>query len=158
MAAYSTIQQVKVKQKIATSLFGAEDEMVITLRDEQKKAVADALRRFKKKSGNKFLWNAKMRFGKTLCALQLAREMGEWEGDAQVKRTLIVTHRPVVNKSWSDDFAKIFHDKKGQYLYGTKFDDDSFGNFYDLEQQVEKQGKHYMLWFSPFLKEPVPTE
>lgn len=148
MAAYSTIQQVKVKQKIATSLFGAEDEMVITLRDEQKKAVADALRRFKKKSGNKFLWNAKMRFGKTLCALQLAREMGEWEGDAQVKRTLIVTHRPVVNKSWSDDFAKIFHDKKGQYLYGTKFDDDSFGNFYDLEQQVEKQGKHYIFFAS----------
>ena len=148
MAAYSTIQQVKVKQKIATSLFGAEDEMVITLRDEQKKAVADALRRFKKRSGNKFLWNAKMRFGKTLCALQLAREMGEWEGDAQVKRTLIVTHRPVVNKSWSDDFAKIFHDKKGQYLYGTKFDDDSFGNFYDLEQQVEKQGKHYIFFAS----------
>ena len=148
MAAYSTIQQVKVKQKIATSLFGAEDEMAITLRDEQKKAVADALRRFKKKSGNKFLWNAKMRFGKTLCALQLAREMGEWEGDAQVKRTLIVTHRPVVNKSWSDDFTKIFHDKKGQYLYGTKFDDDSFGNFYDLEQQVEKQGKHYIFFAS----------
>lgn len=148
MAAYSTIQQVKVKQKIATSLFSAEDEMVITLRDEQKKAVADALRRFKKKSGNKFLWNAKMRFGKTLCALQLAREMGEWGGDPQVKRTLIVTHRPVVNKSWSDDFAKIFHDKKDQYLYGTKFDDDSFGNFYDLEQKVQAHGKHYVFFAS----------
>lgn len=147
MAEYSTIQSVKPKQKIVTSLFDTEEE-TITLRDEQKKAVADALRRFKKKSGDKFLWNAKMRFGKTLCALQLAREMGEWEGDAKVRRTIIVTHRPVVNKSWSDDFAKIFHDKKGQYLYGTKFDDDSFGNFYDLEQQVEKQGKHYIFFAS----------
>ena len=77
MAAYSTIQQVKPKQKIVTSLFDTEEEETITLRDEQKKAVGDALRRFKKKSGDKFLWNAKMRFGKTLCALQLAREMGE---------------------------------------------------------------------------------
>jgi superfamily II DNA or RNA helicase len=85
-----------------------------------------------------------MRFGKTLCALQLAREMGEWDGEPQVKRTLIVTHRPVVNKSWADDFAKIFHDKKDQYLYGTKFDDDSFGNFYDLEQKVQAHGKHYV--------------
>lgn len=148
MAAYSTIQQVKPKQKIVTSLFDTEEEETITLRDEQKKAVGDALRRFKKKSGDKFLWNAKMRFGKTLCALQLAREMGEWEGESKVRRTIIVTHRPVVNKSWSDDFAKIFHDKKGQYLYGTKFEDDSFGNFYDLEQQVEKNGKHYIFFAS----------
>ena len=148
MAAYSTIQQVKPKQKIVTSLFDTEKEETITLRDEQKKAVGDALRRFKKKSGDKFLWNAKMRFGKTLCALQLAREMGEWEGESKVRRTIIVTHRPVVNKSWSDDFAKIFHDKKGQYLYGTKFEDDSFGNFYDLEQQVEKNGKHYIFFAS----------
>ena len=147
MAEFSTIQSVKPKQKIVTLLFDTEEE-TITLRDEQKKAVADALRRFKKKSGDKFLWNAKMRFGKTLCALQLAREMGEWEGDAKVRRTIIVTHRPVVNKNWSDDFAKIFHDKKGQYLYGTKFDYDSFGNFYDLEQQVEKQGKHYIFFAS----------
>ena len=57
MAEYSTIQSVKPKQKIVTSLFDTEEE-TITLRDEQKKAVADALRRFKKKSGDKFLWYA----------------------------------------------------------------------------------------------------
>lgn len=36
MAAYSTIQQVKPKQKIVTSLFDTEEEETITLRDEQK--------------------------------------------------------------------------------------------------------------------------
>lgn len=55
---------------------------------------------------NKFLWDAKMRFGKTLASLQIAK-------DLNYKRTLIVTHRPVVSDDWYNDFEKIF--------YGTDF-------------------------------------
>ncbi len=108
---------------------GAEGK--IELRDEQKKAVHDAKVAFEaefsaKRPYHKFLWNAKMRFGKTLCAMQLAKEMG-------VKRTLIVTHRPVVNKSWAEDFEKVF-EKSPQWQYGTRDVKDQFGNFDDLER------------------------
>lgn len=46
------------------------------------------------------LWNAKMRFGKTLTALQLIKE-------CKYKRVLLMTHRPVVSDGWFDDFKKI---------------------------------------------------
>lgn len=44
----------------------------------------------------KFLWNAKMRFGKTFTAYQLALEMG-WT------RVLVLTYKPAVQVSWRDD-------------------------------------------------------
>jgi hypothetical protein len=44
----------------------------------------------------KFLWNAKMRFGKTFTAYQLAKRMG-------YKRILILTFKPAVQTAWRDD-------------------------------------------------------
>ncbi len=43
-----------------------------------------------------FLWNAKMRFGKTFTAYQLARRMG-W------KKILVLTFKPAVQQAWEDD-------------------------------------------------------
>lgn len=60
----------------------------------------------------KMLWNAKMRFGKTFCALQVVKEMA-------FQRTLIITHRPVVNEGWFKDFQTIFADDS-TYKYGSK--------------------------------------
>ncbi|XXQ68120.1 GIY-YIG nuclease family protein [Neisseriaceae bacterium B1] len=44
----------------------------------------------------RFLWNAKMRFGKTFAAYQLAKAMG-W------KRLLILTFKPAVQNAWQED-------------------------------------------------------
>ena len=44
----------------------------------------------------KFLWNAKMRFGKTFAAYQLAKKMG-------MKRVLILTFKPAVQTAWRED-------------------------------------------------------
>lgn len=44
----------------------------------------------------KFLWNAKMRFGKTFTAYKLALEMG-WT------RVLVLTYKPAVQSAWRDD-------------------------------------------------------
>lgn len=44
----------------------------------------------------KFLWNAKMRFGKTFAAYQLAKRMG-------YKRVLVLTFKPAVEASWEED-------------------------------------------------------
>ena len=46
----------------------------------------------------RFLWNAKMRFGKTFTTYQLARRMG-W------KRVLVLTYKPAVRNSWRDDLS-----------------------------------------------------
>ena len=131
----------------STGLF---DDDVIVFRQEQEDAIDKALNHFCSSKGRgankvytpleefrKFLWNAKMRFGKTLCALELARRMG-------VKRTLIVTHRPVVDDGWKEDFHKIFHDTN--YSYATRTDDESSGDFYALNRKVT-QGKGGLVFF-----------
>jgi hypothetical protein len=46
-----------------------------------------------------FLWNAKMRFGKTFAAYQLAKAMG-W------KRILVLTFKPAVQNAWEEDLQK----------------------------------------------------
>ena len=101
----------------------------IIFRPEQQEAITRTCKRFNK--GNQMLWNAKMRFGKTLSALQVVKEK-------KFKRTLILTHRPVVDKGWFEDFGKIFYDRK-DYHYGSKGNGELFGK---LEQLVSKGGKY----------------
>ena len=101
----------------------------IIFRPEQQEAISKTRKRFKK--GNQMLWNAKMRFGKTLSALQVVKE-------EEFARTLILTHRPVVDKGWFEDFGKIFYDRK-DYHYGSKGNGELFGN---LERLVSKGGKY----------------
>lgn len=96
----------------------SHDRNPIEFRPEQRAAIDQAKKKFKK--GNQFLWNAKMRFGKTLSALQLVKE-------CQYKKTLILTHRPVVDDGWFDDFGKIFYDQPN-YQYGSKNKGESFAN------------------------------
>ncbi len=86
------------------------DNNPIVFRPEQLEAIKKTVKRFK--DSDKMLWNAKMRFGKTLTALQVAKEMN-------FKTTIIITHRPVVSDGWYDDFKKIFYDKP-EYQFGSK--------------------------------------
>lgn len=75
---------------------------IFKMRPEQARAVQSTMRYFaaaKKDEPNrapKFLWNAKMRFGKTFAAYQLAREMG-------LSRILVLTFKPAVESAWRDD-------------------------------------------------------
>lgn len=46
----------------------------------------------------KFLWNAKMRFGKTFAAYNLAKDMG-------FKRVLVLTFKPAVESAWREDLT-----------------------------------------------------
>ncbi|WOC50955.1 hypothetical protein BPO_0308 [Bergeyella porcorum] len=71
------------------------------MRPEQKAAVektAAYFRSFEKEEGvvPHFLWNAKMRFGKTFASYQLALEMG-W------KKLLVLTFKPAVLSAWRED-------------------------------------------------------
>lgn len=83
-------------------------KLPINFRPEQLEAIEKTLKHFKK--GKTMLWNAKMRFGKTLTALEVVRK-------SEFKKTIIVTHRPVVNDGWYEDFGKIFFRKKDKDNY-----------------------------------------
>ena len=94
--AIAAINAVKQGKKFFRSDKAREE---IIFRDEQRDAINRTVEYFSR--GNEFLWNAKMRFGKTLCALEVARRMN-------FARTIIVTHRPDVKAGWFEDFDKIF--------------------------------------------------
>ena len=85
------------------------EETIIRLRPEQEAAVEQTQKVFKKK--DRMLWNAKMRFGKTLTSLQLIK-------NERFNKVLIMTHRPVVADSWFDDFKKMKMTDEG-YNYGS---------------------------------------
>ncbi len=160
METFVTLEE-RTKIEYEGDLFDGSTQ--IQLRPEQREAIDLAKEHFCLKTGNKsnykwtikpkfcqFLWNAKMRFGKTICALQLAREM-------DVKRVLIVTHRPVVGESWLNAFNQTFSDKIcgnndiiKDYKYGMCSENSSnnVGNFYDLEKFVKEKGKHYVFFVS----------
>lgn len=107
--AKSAIKAVKEGKSALQGIAEAKPKYDITLRPEQDAAVAQTKKTFKKK--NKMLWNAKMRFGKTLTSLQLVKE-------EQYQKVLIMTHRPVVSDSWFDDFNKMKMADSG-YLFGS---------------------------------------
>src|SRR5699024_10830276 len=83
----------------------------------------------------RFLWNAKMRFGKTFTAYQLAKRL-------EAKRILVVTFKPAVEDSWESDLKSHVDFEGWQYLSkatgGTPKDVDKsrplvyFGSFQDL--------------------------
>lgn len=100
----------------------------VIFRPEQSEAIAKTRKQFRR--GNQMLWNAKMRFGKTLSALQVVKE-------EDFKRTLILTHRPVVDEGWFEDFKKIFYDSK-KYHYGSKNNGELFGKLEQLASNDEK--------------------
>ena len=110
------------------------DDNPIILRPEQKEAVERTLKQFRR--GNQMLWNAKMRFGKTLCALRVAREMG-------IGRTIIITHRPAVDEGWFEDFGKTFYDRP-DWHYGSRGKGESFATL----QRLASQGKKYVYFAS----------
>lgn len=113
----------------------SEGRTPIIFRPEQIDAIEKTIQRFKK--GNEMLWYAKMRFGKTLSALQVIKEH-------QFKKTLIITHRPVVDDGWYEDFGKIFYDKP-KYFYGSKNKGDSFEV---LESQHKTKNAKYIYFAS----------
>jgi len=82
----------------------------------------------------RFLWNAKMRFGKTFATYQLARKMG-W------KRLLVLTFKPAVQSAWRDDLVGHVDFEDWQFISrdGLNFSDASknkplvcFGSFQDF--------------------------
>ena len=118
-------------------------------RPEQDAAISKTIeyyKSYKKEFPNKpakFLWNAKMRFGKTFASYELAKQMG-------FKRVLILTFKPAVQSAWKEDLENHidfdgwqFISNAEIYWTGKKIDEQyeeadktkpivCFGSFQDL--------------------------
>lgn len=109
------------------------------LRPEQEEAINKTIKYFDTFEADKahkvphFLWNAKMRFGKTFTAYELAKKMG-W------KRVLILTFKPAVENAWRDDLQTHVDFEGWQFVArnGLKYEDCDkdkpivcFGSFQD---------------------------
>jgi hypothetical protein len=88
-----------------------------------------------KNAAPRFLWNAKMRFGKTFTTYQLAKKLG-------AKRVLVLTFKPAVEDAWQTDLESHADFNGWQYLSRSSGSDPTqidrkkpvvyFGSFQDL--------------------------
>lgn len=106
------------------------------MRPEQQAAVSQTVAYFRDHASEskapKFLWNAKMRFGKTFSTYQLAKQMG-WE------RVLVLTFKPAVATAWHDDL--VSHVDFDGWLYVDK-------NSSDGERYEAADYEGPVVWFA----------
>ena len=101
------------------------------MREEQKKAVNDTAAYFVRMAKEdptrppKYLWNAKMRFGKTFAAYQLAKKLN-------YKRILVLTFKPAVESAWYEDLETHVDFDGWQFVSDkeAKYDKTSFDRLY----------------------------
>lgn len=126
--------------RLGVKLTGTHHE-TFKLRAEQELAVARTHNYFNSvwnenmNAVPRFLWNAKMRFGKTFASYQLAKRMG-------ATRVLVVTFKPAVEDAWQTDLESHADFDGWQYLSKQSGSDPStisknkplvyFGSFQDL--------------------------
>ena len=118
------------------------------MRPEQEKAVkitSEYFTKYNYERENKtphFLWNAKMRFGKTFTSYQLAKEMG-W------KKVLVLTFKPAVQNSWEEDLKSHVDFQDWQFVSrdGLQYKDINrhkpfvwFASFQDVLGKTEAGG------------------
>jgi len=118
-----------------------EDNRTLTfgMRPEQEEAVNKSIAyftSFRKENKDKtphFLWNAKMRFGKTFASYQLAKRLG-WT------KILVLTFKPAVQSAWDEDLLSHVDFEGWQFISrnGLQFEDANhkkpivcFGSFQD---------------------------
>lgn len=107
------------------------------MRPEQERAVKRTMEYFVEAATTdpdhtpKFLWNAKMRFGKTFASYELAKKMA-------FKRVLILTFKPAVESAWRDDLLGHV-DFEGWQFVSNK---DAKNNSLNIDQEFEQADKN----------------
>ena len=107
-----------------------------TMRPEQFHAVEQTRTYFERalkeepKRVPKFLWNAKMRFGKTFASYQLAKKMN-------LSRILILTFKPAVESAWRDDLVSHIDFEGWQYISNK----DARNNNLNIDQEFMRADK-----------------
>jgi hypothetical protein len=134
------VQTVLTELRTGQRMTGTHHE-TFPMRDEQAEAVNKTHAYFHSiwkenmHAVPRFLWNAKMRFGKTFATYQLARKLG-------ARRVLVVTFKPAVADAWQTDLEAHADFNGWRYLSRVSEDDPTrissrtpvvyFGSFQDL--------------------------
>ncbi len=138
-AAVIALQTNQLNEESRTQTFGMRPEQ----REAVRKAV-DYFESYKEENGKvpHFLWNAKMRFGKTFAAYQLALKL-KW------KKVLVLTFKPAVQSAWEEDLRSHVDFEGWQFISrdGLQFDDADkkkpfvcFGSFQDYLGKTREGG------------------
>jgi len=134
------VQTVLTELRTGKRLTGTHHE-TFPMRREQSDAVDKTFDYYRsiwaenKNAAPRFLWNAKMRFGKTFTTYQLAKKLG-------AKRVLVLTFKPAVEDAWQTDLESHADFNGWQYLSRSSGSDPTqidrkkpvvyFGSFQDL--------------------------
>lgn len=134
------VRTVLAELRIGQKFMGNHNED-FPMRTEQTEAVEKTYDYFQsiwkedQRAVPRFLWNAKMRFGKTFTAYQLAKKL-------EAKRVLVVTFKPAVADAWQTDLECHIDFNGWQYLHKDSEQDPTdvrddiplvyFGSFQDL--------------------------
>lgn len=110
--AKNAIEAAKQGRASLTTNEMLKDVMHFDFRPNQLDAIEKTTKAIKQNRKH-FLWNAKMRFGKTSTAMEVARQN-------EFKKVLIVTHRPSVHADWFDDFKKVFQGTDYEFSSSTR--------------------------------------
>ena len=104
---------IAVKNRVENS---EERNLDFAMRPEQSEAVEKTLKYYARAEKEtrvrrtpKFLWNAKMRFGKTFATYQLAKRLG-------AKRVLVLTFKPAVQSAWREDIVRHIDFEGWQFI------------------------------------------
>lgn len=123
--------------EVRDGIFSAENRTAIfRMRPEQESAVEKTMAFFAASKVSdpdrapKFLWNAKMRFGKTFAAYQLAKRM-------RLKRILVLTFKPAVESAWREDLVTHV-DFEGWQFVSNK---DAYDNRINIDEQYAAADK-----------------
>jgi len=134
------VKAALIKLRKGQAIEGIRDQ-TFPMRAEQEEAVQKTFEYFQSiwsenmQATPRFLWNAKMRFGKTFTTYQLAKKL-------EAKRILVVTFKPAVEDAWHTDLKSHIDFVGWEYL-SRSFDSDPllvqkdkplvyFGSFQDL--------------------------
>ena len=132
-----TVRDVQIAiREIKTGIRLDERTETFGMRPEQHRAVKQTMEYFEMAKREfpdrtpKFLWNAKMRFGKTFASYQLAKKMG-------FNRVLVLTFKPAVESAWCDDLLSHV-DFEGWQFVSNK---DAQAENVNIDEQFEAADK-----------------
>lgn len=121
-----------IKELRTETRFEGQRTWNFSMRNEQKAAVEMTKAYFEQAKTDdparppKFLWNAKMRFGKTFATYELCKAMG-------FKKILVLTFKPAVESAWQEDLSHHVDFKGWQFVSNkeAKFDAKKLDEQYD---------------------------
>lgn len=128
LAAIHEVRDGIFTQENRTATFKMRPEQVIAV--QKTMAYYASAKKEEPNKAPKFLWNAKMRFGKTFAAYQLAKKMG-------LKRILVLTFKPAVESAWREDLLTHV-DFEGWQFISNK---DAHDNKVNIDRQYEQADK-----------------